>query len=198
LRQSQSGAGDDILAGNCMAIVGLYRDIYGIQPKPNRLFLEPHLTGELAGTKLQYPLRGQPYEIDLGVETCAITAGSCALRDAPPFAVNATATGLEYFPGANTDWAMSISRQRALPLMVQIERWPGNPDEPRRWTESSAQPKGTTLHIVKQLRPSARYEVKANGKTIAFVRADKAGRIEFKHKRCSAAPQELEVGIANP
>jgi hypothetical protein len=41
LRQSQNGAGDDILAGNCMTIVGLYRDIYGLQPRHNRLYLEP-------------------------------------------------------------------------------------------------------------------------------------------------------------
>ena len=32
-RKSQRGAGEDILAGNCMPVVGLYRDIYGIQPR---------------------------------------------------------------------------------------------------------------------------------------------------------------------
>ena len=53
-RLSQRGAGEDILAGNCMTVVGLYRDIYGIQPKHNRLYLEPHLTAELSGTRLWY------------------------------------------------------------------------------------------------------------------------------------------------
>ena len=75
LRKSQRGEGDDILAGNCMAIVGLYRDIYGVQPKPNRLYLEPHLMSELNGTKLRYPLRGKLYEIDLSTEGSAITVG---------------------------------------------------------------------------------------------------------------------------
>jgi hypothetical protein len=88
-----------------MAIVGLYRDIYGIRPKPNRLYLAPHLTSELNGTKLRYPLRGRLYEIDLAQKVAPLTAGACTLRDSHPFGVNATDTGLEYFPGTNTDWA---------------------------------------------------------------------------------------------
>ena len=44
---SQRGEGDDILAGNCLPIVGLYRDLYGLQPQPNRLYVEPHLPAEL-------------------------------------------------------------------------------------------------------------------------------------------------------
>ena len=39
-RISQEGAGNDILANNCLPVVGLYRDIYGIQPQYNRLYLE--------------------------------------------------------------------------------------------------------------------------------------------------------------
>jgi hypothetical protein len=83
--------------------VGLYREIYGVQPKPNRLYLEPHLTGELTGTKLRYQLRGRLYAIDLNTKGCAVTAGACTLRDSHSFGVNATDTGLEYFPGTNTD-----------------------------------------------------------------------------------------------
>ena len=196
LRQSQRGAGDDILAGNCMAIVGLYRDIYGIQPKPNRLYLEPHLTSELNGTKLRYPLRGQLYEIDLSTEGCAITAGACTLRDTHPFGVNATATGLEYFPGTNTDWAMSVAQPTAQPLTVQIENWPDNPDAPRRWTETSPQIKGTTLHVITHLRPNATYKLRANGQTIASLRADKAGGIQFAFKRGYTVPQKFELGLA--
>ncbi len=70
-RKSQRGAGEDILAGNCMPVVGLYRDIYGIQPKHNRLYLEPHLTPELNGTQLRYHLRGQSYLIDLDTQARA-------------------------------------------------------------------------------------------------------------------------------
>jgi len=198
LRASQRGEGDDILAGNCMAIVGLYRDIYGVRPKPNRLYLEPHLTGELNGTKLRYPLRGRLYEIDLGAGSCAITAGACTLRDAHPFAVNATATGLEYFPGTNTDWAMSISRPAARPLTVQIGNWPGNPDAPRQWTETSPLDQGTTLHVVARLRPGAAYQLTTDGRMTALLRADKTGRVQFACQRGSAVPQKFELGLAAP
>ncbi len=58
LRTTAEGVGDDILANNAMAIVGLYRDIYGVCPRHDRLFLDPHLTPELNGTRLLYPLRG--------------------------------------------------------------------------------------------------------------------------------------------
>ena len=41
-RLDQSGAGDDILSNNIMAVIGLYRNIYGIRPQYNRLYIEPH------------------------------------------------------------------------------------------------------------------------------------------------------------
>jgi len=197
LRQSQQGAGDDILAGNCMAIVGLYRDIYGIQPKSNRLYLDPHLTSELNGTQLRYELRGKLYCVELNTAGCAITSGDCTLRDPHPFGINGTAKGLEYFPGTNTDWAMSISRPSAGLLTLQIENWPDNPDSPRQWTEMSPQPEGTTWHVVTHLRPKALYELKANGQPITPLRGDKTGRIQFEYKRGYAVPQKFELGLAN-
>jgi hypothetical protein len=198
LRQSQRGEGDDILAGNCMAIVGLYRDIYGVQPKPNRLYLAPHLTAELSGTKLRYLLRGRLYLIEPAGEGGSITANACTLRAAHPFGVNATDTGLEYFPGTNPDWALSITQSAAQPLTVQINSWPDDPDAPRQWMETAPQVPGTTRHVAAHLRPNAIYKLKANGKVTASLRADKTGRIEFTYKRGYAAPQQFEIGPATP
>ncbi|HEY9508727.1 MAG TPA: hypothetical protein VIV82_02575, partial [Verrucomicrobiae bacterium] len=195
LRKDQRGEGDDILAGNCMPIVGLYRDIYGVQPKPNRLYLDPHLTSELNGTKLRYPLREQLYEIDLSTEGCAVTARACTLRDSIPFGVNATEDGLEYFPRGNKNWAMSVSRREAKALTIEIQSWPDDPDLPRRWTETSSQSKGTTQHIVAGLRPRARYQLKANGKEIDSLRSDKAGRVHFTSKPNNAATQTFELNL---
>jgi hypothetical protein len=197
LRQSQRGEGDDILAGNCMAIVGLYRDIYGIQPKPNRLFLAPHLTSELNGTKLRYRLRGQTYEIELNTCRNAITVGACTFCDSHPFGVNVTTAGLEYFPGTNTDWSMSISRPGAQPLTVQIETWPNDPAALHQWTESSPQVKGATQHVVTHLRPDAIYKLKANGKIIASLGTDKTGRTSFAYKQGYAVPQKFELGLSD-
>jgi hypothetical protein len=193
LRQSQKGAGGDILAGNCMAIVGLYRDIYGIQPKPNRLFLDPHLTHELNGTKLRYKLRGQLYPVDLSVGDYAMTVGNCTLRDSHPFGINAAGGGLEYFPGANADWAMSISRAAAGPLSVKIESWSDNPDVPREWIETGAPAKGRTFHRITHLRPGAIYELQINGQVDNSLRADKTGCIKFTSMRGHAVPQKFEL-----
>jgi hypothetical protein len=195
LRKSQRGAGDDILAGNCMPVVGLYRDIYGIQPQPNRLYLAPHLPAELNGTQLRYPLRGQLYVIDLSTESCAVTAGAWTLRDSSSFGVNATDSGLEFFPGADTDWAMSVSGPAGQPLTIQIENWPDDPARPRRWTETSPQVKGATRHVVTHLQPNAVYELKDNDQTIGSWQADKAGRISFKYQRGYAVPQKFELGL---
>jgi hypothetical protein len=198
LRQSQKGAGNDILAGNCMAIVGLYRDIYGIQPKPNRLYLEPHLTAELNGTELRYQLRGRIYVIDLSTEGCAVTAGIYTLHDSSPFGVNATAAGLEYFPRQNAEWAMSISRAAARPLSVKIVNWPDSPDALREWIEMAPQALGKTFHRITQLRPGAIYELKINGQMSASVKANKTGCVEFTYADGYTVSQAFELVPATP
>jgi hypothetical protein len=195
-RKTQRGTGDDILAGNCMPIVGLYRDIYGIQPRSNRLYLDPHLTSELNGTKLCYPLRGRRYAIELSTKGWAVTTGDCTLRGSSSFGVNATETGLEYFPGTNADWAMSISRPTAQRLTVQIENWPDDPDAPLQWTETSPQVKGRTEHVVTQLLPKAVYALRVNGRAMTSLRADQAGRIQFTYTGGYVAPQKFELSLA--
>ena len=193
-RKSQRGAGDDILAGNCMPIVGLYRDIYGVQPKPNRLYLEPHLTGDLNGTELRYELRGQQYIIGLTTEDCAVTAGNCTLRGSTPFGVDATPGGLEYFPGKSEAWALSVTPPAAQWLKVQIEAWPDSPDLPRRWTES-AEKKGKTRHVVTGLRPQSVYQLVVNNNVSASLRTDQTGRVEFTGRTDPVVPQKFELNL---
>ncbi len=197
LRTPQSGAGDDILAGNCMSIVGLYRDIYGIQPKPNRLYLEPRLTGELNGTKLRYQLRDHLYELDLSTGSYAVTANGCTLRDTRPFGVNATETGIEFFSGTNADPAMSISRPTDGSLTIQIGSWPEAPEAPREWVESAPDAGDKTLHIIARLRPGAVYELKTNGQVTDSLRADQTGRIRFEYVRGYAVPRKFELSQAS-
>jgi hypothetical protein len=192
LRRSQRGAGDDILAGNCMAIVGLYRDIYGIQPQPNRLYLEPHLTPELNGTRLRYELRGRLYWIDLNTQSSAITSGAFTFSDSHPFAVNATDNALEYFPGTNADWAMSISRPDGQPVTVQIENWPDTSDAICQWTETSP-PGGSTQYVVKRLQPGTVYELKVNGQSYESLRTDDNGQISFSHVHNDSTLQRFQL-----
>jgi hypothetical protein len=176
-RARQNGNGDDILAGNCMAIVGLYRDIYGVQPQPNRLYLDPHLTPELDGTQLRYGLRGRQYVIDLATTGCALTAEGVTVRATVPFGLNATGAGVEFSTGASAEPGLSVARPRTGTLTVQIESWPDDPAAPRSWTEVGSPSK--VGHVVTHLRANADYELTVNGGKTATLRADTAGRVKF-------------------
>ena len=110
LRKSQTGEGGDILSNMASPIVGLYRNIYGIQPKWNRLYLDPHLTPELGGTQLKYWLRGQTYLIDLKMDDYGITVGKFTVRDKKPFAVDVKQNTLSYFSGARKTPSMTVTR----------------------------------------------------------------------------------------
>ncbi|BDI31938.1 hypothetical protein CCAX7_39890 [Capsulimonas corticalis] len=196
LRGSQEGAGDDILAGNCMTIVGLYRDIYGVQPKPNRLYLEPHLSRELNGTQLRYLLRGQKYVIDLNTNGSAITANNCTIRDTSPFAVNAANNSLEYFPGQSKEWALSVTPAKGQRVTIQIASWPTDANAPRRWTELGSG-KGKAAYVVAHLMPNTVYEWKIGGKAAGRLRSDGAGSLRFATAWDGVA-REVEVGRPIP
>ena len=103
LRRTQEGAGDDILANNAMAVVGLYRHIYGIKPRPDRLFIDPRLTPDLAGTRLKYRLRGRRYDMALDPDRFAVSIGKQNLTAAKPFAVAPAADGVTFFAGEKTE-----------------------------------------------------------------------------------------------
>jgi hypothetical protein len=193
LRKSQQGAGDDILAGNCMAIVGLYRDLYGIQPKPNRLYLDPHLPPELNGTELRYQLRGVSYLIHLSGNDYSATANNFTVRDVNSFGINADGHQLEYFARGNATWDMAISPANGQALSVQIKNWPENPGAPLEWIEASPQAKAKTIHQISQLWPQGFYELKVDNKVVAKLLADKEGRIKFTYKSGYATSKKFEL-----
>ena len=76
LRKDQKGAGDDILAGNAMAVVGLYRNIYGLQPKHDRLIVAPVSAREIRGTRLAYELRGDTYRVAIDSGRTRVSVGN--------------------------------------------------------------------------------------------------------------------------
>ncbi len=193
LRQSQAGSGDDILAGNCLTIVGLYRDLYGIQPKWDRLYLEPHLTADLDGTQLRYRLRDQDYLIDLSPRGSRMTVGNFAVRDARPFAVRVNGNAMDYFSGDRDSCSLSVTRSVRAPVELQIETWPANPTEPRRWTETCAARAVALKHRASGLQPRAQYRLRLDGKETATLAADAEGRLEFTCRPKSSAPQQLEI-----
>ncbi len=120
LRGSQTGEGKDILANNCSIVVGLYRNLYGVQPKHNRLYLEPHLTSELNGTRLNYWLRGKTYHLELSSNDYSAAVDNFSIRARQPFGIN-TRAGAP--PGASEHLAHTLSvKQPPFPGRDSISR----------------------------------------------------------------------------
>lgn len=193
LRQSQAGAGDDILAGNCMPVVGLYRNIYGIQPKPTRLYLEPHLPRELSRTKLNYEWRGQKYEIGLSPETYRVTAGAITFQSPHPFGVNAQDNKLQYFPGATAEWSFAIQVSSGLNPVIEIARWPLTPTATREWTVITSRRSGKITQTLRGLTPKATYQLHIAGKPVRVLQTDAQGQIQFEWKPTSVERHQFKV-----
>ena len=134
----------DILANNASIIVGLYRNTYGLQPKHNRLYLEPHLPPELNGTQLKYSLRGKQYQINLTLNDYAITVDNFTVRAQQPFGIN-TKPGtqsthhIEYFKGSTSIPALSLSHVSEAKLVLTIRAWPETPSGERALDGGTAQ-----------------------------------------------------------
>jgi len=192
LRQSQKGAGEDILAGNCMTIVGLYRDIYGVQPRHNRLYLEPHLKPKLNGTQLKYPLRGATYLIDLSAASYEIKSGKFSLSSVKPFGINVTADTLEFFPGQAEQPQLQIRCDRSSEVQVRIESWPEDSTQLRRWTQLSATSPCAIREKVLGLRQHWEYELRYNRKPAGKIRSDNSGAVEF-NLSLSSDPEIVEL-----
>lgn len=193
LRRSQTGLGGDILSNMSSPVVGLYRNIYGVQPKWNRLYLEPHLTPELNGTRLKYWLRGQWYAIDLGMRRCRITVNDFSVSAAGPLAVNAKGDTLEYFRGNRKTFSMAVSRSVPAPLELRIDAWPSAVAGLRKWTETAAQDGMTVRHVVSDLVPGAEYTLFRNGAQVTTVRSDAAGNIAFEVAISDSQQQTYEL-----
>lgn len=173
-RVKQTGAGDDILSNNIMAVAGLYRNIYGIRPQYNRLYLDPHLIPELNGTEFNYYLRGQKYSIKLSIENYFVSAGNYSVSDSQPFAINLGKSGLEYFMGNYDRLSMKLSSEGMCSL--KILKW--NPDN-MIWNETvSAGPK-IINHELMNLEPGRNYRIEYNGKKIRIIKSDSFGMLRF-------------------
>ncbi|NQU51411.1 MAG: hypothetical protein HQ522_02620 [Bacteroidetes bacterium] len=119
-RVAQSGLGNDILAGNGMAIMGLYRNIFGIQPQYNRLYLEPHLTAALNNTMVRYNLRGTDYQILLKTNQYQITDNNFTISSSRAFGMNSNTQRIEYFEGKNNTPKLSFERDEKTDLQVSV------------------------------------------------------------------------------
>jgi hypothetical protein len=190
LRTSQAGAGNDILANNGNIVAGLYRNIYGLQPRHDRFYLEPHLVPELNGTRLKYQLRGQNYVFDLSVNDYAVAVDNFTVRTRAPCAINVKNDILTFFKGAREPGVLIISVADASALVLDVRSWPETAAGPREWTESCR--RGTTArHTVCGLAPNTQYRLSRKGVPALTLASDASGRLMFECEFSDTGPVEF-------
>ncbi len=174
-RHSQDGLGDDILAGNGMAVVGLYRNIFGIQPQYNRLYLEPHLPEELNGTIVKYHLRNKDYTIRLDTNQYTVTTNHFSMREQKPFGINNIDRRLDYFQGKSTTPSLSFERNAPAPLDIHIIHDNNGMIEWRIQSNQSMD----VLQTVYNLSPGKIYHINVNTEMVEDKTADTRGCLGF-------------------
>jgi hypothetical protein len=171
-RVKQTGAGDDILSNNIMAVVGLYRNIYGVRPQYNRLYLEPHLSAELNGTQFKYWLRGTEYVIDLAKDNYRISAGHYSIANNGPFAVNYGGGGLEYFKGDAEEWSLKVTADEDCAIEMLDGQQAG-----MRWKTGGGR---KPVRYECRLRAGAAYQLLIDHKPVKDYTTDESGMLSFE------------------
>ena len=193
LRKTQTGLGADILGGNANTIVGLYRNIYGIVPKYNRLYLNPHLTTDLNGTRLNYRLRNQQYLIELSYADYAISLNGFRIRSTTDFAVSSFGRKVSYFCGSSATCSMSVTRSVDDAFKIDIDIWSTSPHGHKRWTEICDNVDSTAEHVIAGLEPESTYLVYVNGSLLKSVVTNTSGQLSFVYSGGYGCPQTFEI-----
>lgn len=160
-REKQDGRGDDILSGNSLSVVGLYQAIYGINPLHNRLYLQPHITKELAGTQLKYNFRGQKLTISLDLNNYTVSNHRFKITSQTDFSFYATNSTLSYFNGASDKASLKVSTPLNSKLTLDIS---------------------LATYEVANLKPNTQYTILANNKPFKQIRTNTNGSLQFNYK----------------
>jgi len=172
-REKQDGQGDDILSGNSLSIVGLYQAVYGINPLYNRFYLDPHITPELAGTRLNYNFRGKKLEINLDNDSYSVSDHKFKVTDGKSFGFNSTKNQLSYFNGNSA--IASLDATSAQSLSISIKNWDAGKME---WQQSTAT---LVVYVLHQLKPNTSYRFMVNGKLIKSVNSNLKGDLSINY-----------------
>lgn len=180
LRVSAAGSGDDILAGNAMAIVGLYRDIYGVRPRQDRLFVDPHITAALSGTRVEYPLRSTRYSIELSTHGIKVSALGSSVSCSRAFGVDISGDGVRFFPTADGPAELVIALPNRRSIEAGLEEWSPQSTRPRReWSLRSASDTSVTVHMqIAGLPTSAAFDLLKEKEVVAHGVTSASGVFE--------------------
>ncbi len=162
-RLKQDGLGDDILAGNSLAVVGLYKSVYGINPLYNRLYLNPHLPEKLSGTVLNYNFRGKKLKIGLDLDVFSISDDRFTLISKKDFGFNVVENDLLYFNSDEKTCSLKAHASDAMNLAVEIIKWNENVIH---WKHNMSGKKDKISYSIYNLDKTRNYEISVDDKTI--------------------------------
>jgi hypothetical protein len=172
-RIEQNGLGDDILSGNSLAIVGLYKSIYGINPLYNRLYLNPHLPEKLAGTKLHYNFRNERLDIELGRSLYSISNGRFTLKSYRDFGFYSLRDELFYFDRSDELFGLKVRSSKNA--VIEITDWETGEFS---WTQSTVG-KEKIDYSLRLSEPGVKCILYCGNKR-SFLTSDRKGFINFR------------------
>nr|WP_068887933.1 hypothetical protein [Pedobacter panaciterrae] len=178
-RTTQLGLGDDILAGISTSITALYRDIYGIRPKWNRMGLEPNMSNTLNGTKFSYTNRNTVYNLELSVNDYLMSTKGFSIKSKESFGANKTGNALTYYPNNEETMMLQINAATTRSIKMKINTWQPNAFA---WAITSPDKYQFT---VKGLEPDKAYQLSVNG-VIKNIKSKSDGSLAIEHI-CKAA-----------
>lgn len=180
-RTTQLGLGDDILAGISTSITALYRDIYGIRPKWNRMGLEPNMSSTLNGTKFSYTNLNTVYNLELGVNDYLMGTNGFSIKSKESFGANKTGNILTYYPHNDDVMLLQISATTNRSIDMEINSWETNA---YAWTITSPDKYQFTI---KGLEPDKDYQLSING-VIKNVKSKNDGSLSIE-RICKSSTQ---------
>ena len=175
-RIHQDGLGDDILSGNSLALVGLYKALYGINPLYNRLYLNPHLPEKLSGTELLYNFRHDKLKIGLAANKYSISDEQFKVISNRDFGFYSMPDEMQYFNGK--DETCSLKVQTAETISLEIQKWDAGEFT---WLQSSENEKGKVTYLLQVSKPDSVYSV-YDGNRMLTIKSDKNGVLKFEVK----------------
>ena len=174
-RETQLGLGTDILAGICTSVTALYRDIYGVRPKWNRMGLEPNMIKSLNGTEFNYNLRNTVYNLRLNVNDYEMRTSEFSVRSKDAFGASFDNNQLSFYPQNKDEIVLKIKRNSGSVVNLTFDKYT---NKEISWKIASAD---EYLFSVEGLDSSAKYEFVVDNKKIEVI-AQKDGNISFSHK----------------
>lgn len=170
-RVTQLGLGDDILAGICTSLTALYRDIYGIRPKWNRMGIEPNMLKTLNGTKFSYTLRNTVYQLELSVNDYLMRTNGFSIKSKEGFGADTRGNTLFYYHQNKDSVGLEISGKY---VDMEINSWE---TKAYSWTMRSS---GKYQFTIKGLQPDSNYQLLINN-VLKKVRSKNDGTLSMEN-----------------